>query len=67
MGATAAQGLLGRGFRVTQMRGRPLDSDLAELVLATIHPSAVLRGEDREALFAGLVDDLRVVARTFAA
>jgi uracil-DNA glycosylase len=67
MGATAAQSLLGKSFRVTQMRGRPLDSDLAELVLATIHPSAVLRGDDREALFAGLVDDLRVVARTFAA
>ncbi len=48
-------------------RGVPLDSDLAELVLATIHPSAVLRGEDREELFAGLVDDLRVVTRLIAA
>jgi uracil-DNA glycosylase len=67
MGATAAQSLLGKTFRVTQMRGRPLDSELAELVVATIHPSAVLRGDDREAMFAGLVDDLRVVARAFAA
>ena len=64
MGATAAQSLLGKTFKVTQNRGVPLDSDLAELVVATIHPSAVLRGDDREAMFAGLVDDLRVVART---
>jgi DNA polymerase len=49
------------------MRGRPLESDLAELVLATIHPSAVLRSDDREAMFAGLVDDLRVVSQAFAA
>jgi uracil-DNA glycosylase family protein len=62
MGATAAQSLLGRDFRLTQHRGEALDSDLAELVIATIHPSAVLRGDDRDALFAGLVDDLRVVA-----
>ena len=63
MGATAAQSLLGKTFKVTQNRGRPLESDLAELVTATIHPSAVLRSNDREAMFAGLVDDLRVVAR----
>ncbi len=63
MGATAAQSLLGRSFRVTQQRGVPLDSNLAELVVATIHPSAVLRGDDREELLAGLVDDLRLVAR----
>jgi DNA polymerase len=62
LGATAAQSLLGRDFRVTKSRGVPLDSEPAELVVATIHPSAVLRGDDREALFAGLVDDLRVVA-----
>jgi uracil-DNA glycosylase len=62
LGATAAQSLLGRGFRVTKERGRLLDSDLAELVTATIHPSAVLRSDDREAMFAGLVDDLRLVA-----
>jgi DNA polymerase len=67
MGAVAAQSLLGKSFRVTQMRGRPLDSDLADLVVATIHPSAVLRAENRDAMFAGLVDDLRVVSQTFAA
>jgi DNA polymerase len=62
LGATAAQSLLGRDFKVTQNRGRALDSELAELVTATIHPSAVLRSDDREAMFAGLVDDLRLVA-----
>ena len=66
LGATAAQALLGRSFRVTQERGRPLDSELADLVVATIHPSAVLRAENRDEMFAGLVDDLRVVSRTFA-
>jgi DNA polymerase len=63
MGATAAQALLGKSFRVTQERGRPLDSELADLVLATIHPSAVLRAENRDEMFAGLVDDLRLVTR----
>jgi uracil-DNA glycosylase family protein len=62
MGATAAQSLLGKSFRVTQSRGQPIESDLADLVTATIHPSAVLRAEDREEMFAGLVDDLRLVA-----
>jgi DNA polymerase len=62
MGATAAQSLLGKSFKVTQNRGVPLDSDLAELVTATIHPSAVLRSDDRDAMFAGLVADLRIVA-----
>jgi DNA polymerase len=64
LGATAAQILLGRDFKVTQDRGRALDSELAELVTATIHPSAVLRSDDREAMFAGLVDDLSLVTRT---
>jgi uracil-DNA glycosylase len=62
MGATAAQSLLGKSFKVTQNRGTPLESDLADLVVATIHPSAVLRAENREEMFAGLVDDLRVIA-----
>jgi uracil-DNA glycosylase len=62
MGATAAQTLLGKSFRVSQERGKPLDSELADLVVATIHPSAVLRAENREEMFAELVDDLRVVA-----
>jgi uracil-DNA glycosylase len=64
LGATAAQALLGKSFKVTQERGKPLDSELADLVVATIHPSAVLRAENRDEMFAGLVDDLRVVAGT---
>src|SRR4029453_12472056 len=64
LGATAAQALPGRQFRVTQPRGKLLDSDLAEAVTATVHPSSILRGEpqEREANFAAFVDDLRVVA-----
>ena len=61
LGATAAQALLGRAFRVTKQRGTPVDSPLAELVLATIHPSAILRAEDRDAEYAGLVADLQRV------
>jgi uracil-DNA glycosylase family protein len=67
LGATAAQSLLGRDFKVTQHRGRALDSELAELVTATIHPSAVLRSDDREGMFAGLVADLGLVRRTLLA
>jgi uracil-DNA glycosylase len=70
LGATAAQSLLGRDFRVTQHRGELLDSDLAEYVTATIHPSAILRQQDeqtRHAEFAAFVDDLSVVARVLGA
>jgi uracil-DNA glycosylase family protein len=65
LGATAAQTMLGRQFRVTQFRGRLIESELAEHVTATVHPSSILRGEpeEREANFAALVDDLRVVAK----
>ena len=64
MGATAAQGLLGSDFRVTKARGVPVESDLAEIVVATIHPSAILRmeGEDRKVELKTFVEDLRVVA-----
>jgi uracil-DNA glycosylase family protein len=65
LGATAAQALLGRDFRVTRQRGVPVDSPLAEYVVATIHPSAVLRQQDDESRHGemrGLVRDLRVVA-----
>ena len=64
LGATAAQTLLGRQFRVTKERGRPIESDLAQQVLATIHPSAILRGdpETREQEYAAFVADLRTVA-----
>ena len=65
LGATAAQTLLGRQFRVTQHRGELLDSELAEAVTATVHPSSILRGEpsERETSFAAFVDDLTVVAK----
>jgi uracil-DNA glycosylase family protein len=63
LGATAAQALLGRSFRVTRERGRPVDSELAPHVLATIHPSAILRADDesRARERAAFVDDLKVV------
>jgi uracil-DNA glycosylase family protein len=70
LGATAAQALVGPGVRVTTDHGRPLESDLAPLVIATIHPSAVLRSTDRlrrEAAMAGLVADLRVAVEAVAA
>jgi uracil-DNA glycosylase len=65
LGATAAQTLLGRQFRVTQSRGELIDSELAEAVTATVHPSSILRGEpsERDKNFAAFVDDLRVVAK----
>ena len=65
LGATAAQALLGRHFRVTRERGKPVESDLAEHVLATIHPSAILRGdpESREQEYATFVRDLKVAAK----
>ena len=61
LGATAAQALLGRAFRVTKQRGTPVDSPLADVVVATIHPSAILRARDRDAEYAGFVADLRQV------
>ena len=70
LGATAAQALLGRGFRVTRDRGALLESELAPVTLATVHPSSILRAPDAEArrrersLF---VDDLRVAAHALAA
>jgi uracil-DNA glycosylase len=63
LGATAAQALLGKQFRVTKQRGQPVESELAPVVIATVHPSAILRAEDRDAEFAAFVDDLRTVAR----
>ena len=63
--AVAAQSLLGRQFRVTKQRGVPVESDLAPLVVATVHPSSILRVDDRdrEAAMAAFVDDLLVVAK----
>jgi uracil-DNA glycosylase family protein len=73
LGATAAKALLGPSFRVTRSRGQlmpwpasaqhPEDFPVAEIqALATIHPSAVLRADDRDAAYKGLVDDLRIAA-----
>ncbi|MGE5537073.1 MAG: UdgX family uracil-DNA binding protein [Gemmatimonas sp.] len=63
LGATAAQALLGRDFRVSRSRGRFVPSNLAPHVLATVHPSALLRTTgDREAEIAQFVADLRKVA-----
>jgi uracil-DNA glycosylase family protein len=70
LGATAAQGVLGREFRVTRQRGTFVDSPLARLVTATVHPSSILRtrtNEERREAFDGLVDDLRVVRAALAA
>jgi uracil-DNA glycosylase len=64
LGAVAAQCLLGRQFRVTQNRRRLVESDLAPAVTATIHPSAILRGdpERRKEELAAFVGDLRFAA-----
>jgi uracil-DNA glycosylase family protein len=65
LGATAAKALLGPSFRITRERGRPLDSDLAELVLATAHPSSILRQRTDEERYEErrlFTEDLRVVA-----
>jgi uracil-DNA glycosylase len=62
LGATAAQALLGRQFRVSKQRGVPVESDLAPVVMATVHPSSILRSDDREAEMALFVEDLRRVA-----
>ena len=65
LGATAAQDLFGRSFRVTKQRGERLDFDFAPLVMATIHPSAILRADDdqREEEYRRFVADLGVLAR----
>jgi uracil-DNA glycosylase len=62
LGATAAQALLGRQFRVTQHRGEPVESDLAPVVIATVHPSSILRADDRDAALEKFVADLKMVA-----
>ena len=70
LGATAAKGLLGAGFRVSRERGQPIESDLAPLVVATIHPSAILRAPDDEARYAereAFARDLAVVAEELVA
>jgi len=70
LGATAAQALLGRTFRVTEHRGELVASPLAPLVMATVHPSSILRAPDdaaRRTELARLVDDLAVLAEALRA
>jgi DNA polymerase len=65
LGATAAQAMLGPSFKVTQRRGEVLDdTGIAPHVLATVHPSSILRGrpEDRKRNLAAFVADLRIGA-----
>ena len=69
LGATAAQALLGRTFKVTQQRGQFVASPLAPLVTATVHPSSILRAPDdaaRRAEWARFVADLKKVAQALA-
>jgi uracil-DNA glycosylase family protein len=69
LGATAAQALLGRAFRVTQQRGIFVESALAPLVTATVHPSSILRAPDADARreeMRAFVSDLKKVARRLA-
>jgi DNA polymerase len=66
LGATAAQALLGPQVRIGRDRGKPMESELAELVTITTHPSAILRAQDdaeRKAAMEQFVDDLRSVAQ----
>jgi uracil-DNA glycosylase family protein len=66
LGATAAQALLGRDFRVTEKRGELVDSPLAQYVIATVHPSSILRAPDddtRRLEMRRFVADLKKVAK----
>ena len=70
LGATAAQALLGRSFRVTQHRGELIRSDLAPYVMATVHPSSLLRAPDDETRrreTQKFIRDLKAAARALAA
>jgi DNA polymerase len=65
LGATAAQGILGSQFRVTQQRGQWVQSNIAAQVMATVHPSSILRAPDddsRHEEMAKFVADLKKVA-----
>jgi DNA polymerase len=63
LGAVAAQGLLGNQVRVTKDRGRPIESDLADFVTVTVHPSSILRArDDREQAYEAFVRDLTTIA-----
>jgi DNA polymerase len=66
LGATAAQAILGASFRVTRDRGKVITGSIAPAVIATLHPSALLRMPDptaREEAFASFVSDLKLAAK----
>lgn len=66
LGATAVQSVLGKKFRVTQSRGKHFSPTSRRVVIATVHPSSLLRAptlEARRAVRAAFVADMRVVAR----
>ena len=66
LGATAAQALISRDFRVSIQRGEMMKSTLAPLITATVHPSSILRAPDDESRHADMlrfVDDLKEIAR----
>jgi len=69
LGATAAQALFGRTFKVTKQRGKPVETPLAAHGIATVHPSSILRAPDeasRREEYRAFVKDLKTVARLMA-
>jgi DNA polymerase len=69
LGATAARAVIGRDFKVSQMRGQFVESPLAPHVFATFHPSALLRLQDeaeKEAAFVQLVADLKLIRQALS-
>jgi DNA polymerase len=69
LGATASQTLLGRTFRVTKERGKLLESRLAPYVMATVHPSSILRAPDddtRRVEMQSFIEDLKSAAKLLA-
>jgi len=69
LGATAAQALLGKQFRVTKQRGEFIPSPLAHLVMATVHPSSILRAPDEETRHTEMrrfIEDLEKIARVLS-
>ena len=69
LGATAAQALLGPKFRVTKQRGKFLESTLAPYIMATVHPSSILRAPDDETRrleYRHFVNDLKKLARVMS-
>jgi uracil-DNA glycosylase len=65
LGATAAQSLLGKDFSVTRDHGKLVPSSLAPMVMATVHPSSILRARDQESRreqMESFIADLRAAA-----